>query len=76
MSSIVPPGAGSGVSAYPARGEQTFLVWDTHRQTVAHALRKVAEIKRRGATVIGCSLDAQVKRTYHCPVCGRAGLSK
>lgn len=66
----------AGVSAYPARGEQTFLVWDTYRQTVDHALRKVAEIKRRGATVIGCSLDAQVKRHYHCPVCGRAGLLK
>jgi len=69
-------GARDGVSAYPARGEQTFLVWDTYRQTVDHAQRKVAEIKRRGATVIGCSLDAQVKRHYVCPVCGRAGLLK
>ncbi len=67
---------GAGVSAYPRAGEQTFLIWDTVRQTVAHAQRKVGEIRRRGATVIGCSLDAQVKRHYVCPVCGRAGFLK
>jgi len=66
----------TGVSAYPARGEATFLVWDTYHQTVTHAQNKAAEIRRRGATVIGCTLDSQVKRGYHCPVCGRAGLLK
>jgi hypothetical protein len=60
----------------PAPKNSTYLVWDTYRQTVEHAKRKVAELAGQGTTVIGCSLDSQVKRRYVCPVCGTPGLIK
>jgi hypothetical protein len=56
-------------------GEEIFLTWAPIKQTVAYARAIATEVRRRGGTLTGCTLDAQVKRGHECPVCGQKGLA-
>lgn len=56
-------------------GEATFIVWDVQGQTLEYAQILARRIRAAGAVVVGCSLDAKVKRGRLCPVCGCKGLA-
>lgn len=56
-------------------GEDTFLAWDPRNQNVEHAQTIARQIRELGGRVLGCTLDAEVRRGSKCPVCGQAGLA-
>jgi hypothetical protein len=56
-------------------GESVFVVWDVANCDVEDAQATCRQIREKGCTVIGCSLDERVKRDRSCPVCGQKGLA-